>query len=167
MFIKKRIMTSSDYLNTSDSAVLGWSRGETTVHSLTITDLNSGITQLMTSVLDLEYSTSTAITSQYDVPSHGLHLASWIYFALTIPLAIGGNVLMLVTVVRQKKLHKPAFYYVCNLAVADIMFASCCSPIYTLQMAYGRVVVPNWLCQIHAFLTQVYAFQVKIMYVFR
>ena len=153
-------MTASGYFNTSDSVLLGWSRGETTVDSLTVTDLNSG-------AQDLGYSTPSTTTSQYDASNYGLQLASWIYYALTIPLAIGSNVLMIVTVARQKKLHKPAFYYVCNLAVADIMFASCCSPIYTIQMAYGRVVVPHWLCQIHAFLTQVYAFQVglKIMYV--
>ena len=125
----------------------------------TATDFSNGVTDFINY---LEHSRHSDTSLPDGEPNYYLHLASVIYYALTIPLAIGGNMLILVTVVRQRSLHKPAFYYVCNLAVGDVMFASLCSPIYTLNIAYGRVIAPGWICQIHAFLTQVYAFQVRI-----
>ena len=125
----------------------------------TASDFSNGVTDFIN---ELEFSTHSGTSLPDGEPNYYLHLASVIYYALTIPLAIGGNMLILATVVRQRSLHKPAFYYVCNLAVGDIMFASLCSPIYNLNGAYGHVVVPDWMCQIHAFLTQVYAFQVRI-----
>ena len=123
---------------------------------------HAGVTEQMTTVEDFTPTTYWNATKQIsEMPAFKYHMASIVYFGLSIPVAIAGNILLLVTVSRNKCLHKPAMYYVCNLACGDLIFATFCSPIYLVNNISGHVAVPELVCQAHAFFTQMCAFQVS------
>ena len=86
-----------------------------------------------------------------------LPIGLFIYVAVTILVGCGGNILLLLTVYFRDNLHKSTYYFIVNLSVGDIIFSLTVLPPYFFNN--NRWVLGAALCQAHAFMTHMCAFQ--------
>ena len=67
-------------------------------------------------------------------------------------LVIVGNALVVSVVKLDRHLHKPTFYFLVNLAAADLMIGALYAPFYTVAVIEQRWVFATAWCGGHAFL---------------
>lgn len=71
---------------------------------------------------------------------HSLPITALYCFAYMLVLVLGlvGNVLVLMVVVRTRIMRSTVFYFLFNLAVADLLVLVCCVPATLISNVYTR-----------------------------
>lgn len=71
---------------------------------------------------------------------HSLAITTLYCFAYILVLVLGlvGNVLVLMVVVRTRIMRSTIFYFLFNLAVADLLVIICCIPATLISNVYTR-----------------------------
>ncbi|XP_043928732.1 olfactory receptor 2AT4-like, partial [Protopterus annectens] len=59
---------------------------------------------------------------------HGYQPVLFIIFLVIYIVILGGNISILIAVVTDQKLHKPMYFFLCNLAVLDLIFTTSIIP---------------------------------------
>lgn len=84
-------------------------------------------------------------------PGTGLiafHVAVLVVIAIA---AIIGNAVVINVVFRDRRLRMPTFYFVVNLAVADILTSSVYIPFYIVSIVNQKWIFSETMCKAHVF----------------
>uniref|UniRef100_A0A3Q3CVV8 G-protein coupled receptors family 1 profile domain-containing protein n=1 Tax=Haplochromis burtoni TaxID=8153 RepID=A0A3Q3CVV8_HAPBU len=85
-------------------------------------------------------------------------IAVGVVILITYLLAVLANMANIMFIISDKRLHKPMYLLICNLAVVDIMYTSSCSPtmigsFVLAVMALDRFIAIIYPFQYHSYLT--------------
>lgn len=83
-------------------------------------------------------------------------------YALIFGLAVVGNGAVLVLLSRKKALQSPSTFFICSLALSDLLIGIVCVPASLLQHFYNNWLAGNFLCKLVPFL-QVTAIATSIL----
>ena len=73
------------------------------------------------------------------------------FFAGVMAVAIVGNVVVIATVTRCKRMHKATYYYLVNLAVSDLAVTMSCSWVYLVDDLTEGWVLGAFFCKFNSF----------------
>lgn len=118
----------------NDSARDGWS-DQTTNDSLGNTSYSNG---------------TFSGDDMYDVPPGIVALLAFLYGSISL-LAIVGNGLVILVIVRNKKMQSVTNLYIANLAFADVMIGALSIPFQFQAALLQKWVLPNFLCSLVPF----------------
>ncbi|KAK3734358.1 hypothetical protein QZH41_016662, partial [Actinostola sp. cb2023] len=85
-------------------------------------------------------------------PGTGLVVFHVIILIILCLVAITGNAVVINVVLRDRRLHMPTFYFIVNLAVADILTSAIYIPFYIVAIVKQLWVLGTPFCKAHVFL---------------
>ncbi|XP_066568641.1 QRFP-like peptide receptor [Amia ocellicauda] len=85
-----------------------------------------------------------------------------ILYVVIFILALGGNTVVMVLLCRRKALQSPTTFFVCSLALSDLLISIFCIPTTFLQHFFTNWLAGQFLCKLVAFL-QVTAVSTSIL----
>lgn len=92
--------------------------------------------------------TETRTIYQPSRPEKTLHT---LYLVITIVAIVVGNAMVIVVVRSDRRLHSPTFYFLGNLAVADLLVGVGYIPFYITSVLNQAWVLGSVWCKGHAF----------------
>lgn len=72
-------------------------------------------------------------------------------YGLIILLALIGNIVVILVVARNKRMHTPTNYFIVNLAVSDILVTSMCTWVHLVHDVTEGWVLGAFFCKINSF----------------
>lgn len=86
----------------------------------------------------------------YD-PGSGLIAFHSIILVIICLASVIGNVIVINVIYRDHRLHMPTFYFVVNLAIADILTSLIYIPFYIVAIVNQRWILGETMCKAHVF----------------
>ncbi|CAF0809720.1 unnamed protein product [Brachionus calyciflorus] len=104
----------------------------------------------LTNFSDYLIVSSNSTLREYETSIYMFIILSLLYGCISL-ISVFGNLLILCVVIRNKKMHTVTNYFICNLAMADLVIGLFATP-FQFQTAYlQRWIFPNILCKMAPF----------------
>ncbi|XP_041372524.1 galanin receptor type 1-like [Gigantopelta aegis] len=81
-------------------------------------------------------------------------ISAFVVYVILFCIGIPGNLVIVLRVVMDRKLHSPTFIVISSLAVADFLFLGCRIPLEILHLLNVNWVYGRFLCKMSYFLNQ-------------
>ena len=73
------------------------------------------------------------------------------FFVLIIVVALLGNIVVVSVIFRDATLHNGTFFFICNLAVSDILVTVCCTWVFLVKDLTKAWVLGPFFCRFNSF----------------
>lgn len=90
-------------------------------------------------------------SNYYYFHGYGVVIPMAIIMVFFIVLAIGGNIMVILTILRHRGMRTRTNMFIVNLAVADILVAGLDMPVSLVTIIEGDWIFGDGLCQLNAF----------------
>jgi len=74
-----------------------------------------------------------------------------VFYVAVIVVALGGNLLVIYVVWRNKRLHNTTYFYIVNLAVSDLMVTFFCTWVHLVNDLTEGWVLGVFFCKVNSF----------------
>ncbi|NP_001161549.1 G protein coupled receptor 85-like protein isoform X1 [Saccoglossus kowalevskii] len=112
---------------------------------------SSSVTAIMAVVAGLDNRHGSDETMGYDKPQTELAVFKTFTLIVIIAVSVCGNGIMCFIVVRDKSLHRPPFYFLLNIALADMLRALHCLSFTASAVSHHGWIYGKAVCQVIAF----------------
>ncbi|KFM74944.1 Melanopsin, partial [Stegodyphus mimosarum] len=100
---------------------------------------------------DLDDNTTHPIDENYLFYGYPVVVPLAIFIIIIIVLAVGGNVMVIMTIVRHRGMRTRTNMFIVNLALADILVAVLDMPVSLTTIIEGRWVFGDTMCKLNGF----------------